>query len=49
MGRIQRKKPSGTKKKKQGVEKKPTSGLQETTGTGVKKAAPGETAAQGKK
>ena len=47
MGRIQRKKTSGTKKKKQGVEKKSNAGLQEATGTGVKKAVPGETAAQG--
>ncbi len=47
MGRIQRKKTSGTKKKKQGVEKKSNAGVQEATGTGVKKAAPGETAAQG--
>ena len=47
MGRIQRKKTSGTKKKKQGVEKKSNAGLQEATGTGVKKASPGETAAQG--
>ena len=47
MGRIQRKKTSGTKKKKQGVEKKSNAGKQEATGTGVKKAAPGATAAQG--
>jgi len=47
MGRIQRKKTSGTKKKTQGVENKPNAGLQEATGTGLKKAAPGETAAQG--
>ena len=47
MGRIQRKKPSGTKKKNQGVEKKSNTRAQEATGTGVKKAAPGETSAQG--
>jgi preprotein translocase subunit SecE len=49
MGRIQRKKPAGVKKKKQGVEKKSTPGVQEATGAGVKKAAPGEILAQGKK
>jgi len=47
MGRIQRKKTSGAKKKKQGAEKKSNASLQEATGTGVKKAVPGETAAQG--
>jgi len=47
MGRIQRKKTSGTKKKKQGAEKKSNAGVQDATGTRVKKAAPGETAAQG--
>jgi len=47
MGRIQRKKTSGTKKKKQGVEKKSNARLQEATGTGVKKAASGQTASQG--
>ena len=41
MGRIQRKKTSATKKKKS------TSGVKQTIGTGVKKAAPGETASQG--
>lgn len=49
MGRIQRKKPAGAKKKKQGVGKNSATGVQETTGTGVKKAAPGEMPAQGKK
>jgi preprotein translocase subunit SecE len=49
MGRIQRKKPAGTKKKKAGAEKKSTAGMQATTGTGVKKAAAGEMTAQGKK
>ena len=47
MGRIQRKKTSGAKKKKQGVEKKPAAGVQEATGTGVKKAAAAETSAWG--
>ncbi len=46
MGRIQRKKPSGAKKKKQGFEKKSATGAPETTGHDVKKIAPGETAAQ---
>ena len=41
MGRIQRKKTSATKKKKS------TTGVQQTIGAGVKKAAPGETASQG--
>ena len=47
MGRIQRKKPAGAKKKKSEVEKKSTAGLQEAAGIGVKKTASGETAAQG--
>ena len=47
MGRIQRKKTSGAKKKKQGVEKKPAAGVQEAAGIGVKKTAPGEIPAQG--
>ncbi len=41
MGRIQRKKTSATKKKKS------TTGVQQTMGAEVKKAAPGETASQG--
>ena len=41
MGRIQRKKSSATKNKKS------TTGVQQTIGAGVKKAAPGETASQG--
>ena len=41
MGRIQRKKTSATKKKKS------TTGVKQTSGAGVKKAAPGETASQG--
>jgi len=41
MGRIQRKKTSATKKKKS------TTGVQQTIGAGVKKAAPGQTASQG--
>ena len=49
MGRIQRKKTSGAKKKKQGVEKKPAAGVQEAAGNGVKKAAAGETSAWGLK
>jgi preprotein translocase subunit SecE len=47
MGRIQRKKTSGKKKKKQGVEDKSNAGLREAPGTGVKKAASIETASQG--
>jgi preprotein translocase subunit SecE len=47
MGRIQRKKPSATKKKKQSAEKKSTTGVQQTAKNGVKKAPPGETASQG--
>ena len=46
MGRIQRKKPPGAKKKKQGVDKKSAAGVQETTDQKVKKTAPGHTAAQ---
>ncbi len=49
MGRIQRKKPAGAKKKKQGAGINSTTGVQGTTGAGVKKAAPGEIPAQGKK
>ena len=49
MGRIQRKKPAGAKKKKSEVEKKSAPGVQEATGAGVIKAAPGEILAQGKK
>ena len=41
MGRIQRKKTSATKKKKS------TSGVKQSIGAGVKKAAPGETASPG--
>jgi len=41
MGRIQRKKTSATKKKKS------TTGVQQTIGAEVKKAAPGEKASQG--
>ena len=47
MGRIQRKKTSATKKKKQSTEKRSTTGVQQTIGTGVKKAAPGDMASQG--
>ena len=47
MGRIQRKKTSATKKKKQSAVKKSTTGVQQTIGTGVKKAAQGETASLG--
>jgi preprotein translocase subunit SecE len=47
MGRIQKKKTSGPKKKKQGVEKKSNAGRQEATGTGVKKAAGDEASARG--
>ena len=47
MGRIQRKKTSGAKKKKQGVDKKSNAGVPEATGIGVKKAAAGETSARG--
>jgi preprotein translocase subunit SecE len=49
MGRIQRKKTSGTKKKKQGVEKKSSAGTQKATGSGVKNAATGETSVSGMK
>ena len=49
MGRIQRKKSSGAKKKKQSVDKKSAAGVQETIGHEVKKVAPGETAAYVKK
>jgi len=49
MGRIQRKKPSGTKKKKQVVDKKSNAGVPEATGAGVKKAAAAETSARGTK
>ena len=47
MGRIQRKKPAGAKKKKSEVEKKTTARMQEADGIGVKKTAPGEIPAQG--
>ncbi len=44
MGRIQRKKPSGAKKKKQAVESS-APGIQPADSRAVKKAAPGDTAA----
>ncbi len=47
MGRIQRKKTSATKKKKQSTEKKSPTGVQQTIGAGVKKSAPGDMASQG--
>ena len=48
MGRIQRKKPSGAKKKKhQKVEKNPTAGLQSVVNRKVKKVALSEGAAKG--
>lgn len=46
MGRIQRKKPSGAKKKKQSVDKQSAAGALEATGQALKKAAPAESAAQ---
>ena len=48
MGRIQRKKSSAAKKKKQSTDKKSTTAGQQTVGTALTKAAPRETAAQGK-
>ena len=48
MGRIQRKKSSAAKKKKQSTDKKSATAGQQTVGTALKKAAPGETGAQGK-
>lgn len=46
MGRIQRKKTSGAKKKKQSVDKTSTTGTRDATGEALKKFAPAETAAQ---
>jgi preprotein translocase subunit SecE len=48
MGRIQRKKPAATKKKKANREKKPTSGAQSAVGSGINKAATGDVPARGK-
>ena len=48
MGRIQRKKTTGAKKKKPRVEKKSSGGVQESSVPGVKKAASGEIPAQGR-
>lgn len=45
MGRIQRKKPAGAKKKKQSVDKKSAAEAREDTGQALKKVAPAETAA----
>jgi preprotein translocase subunit SecE len=47
MGRIQRKKTSATKKKKQSAEKKSATKVQPTVGSGIQKAVPGETTSQG--
>ena len=49
MGRIQRKKPAGAKKKKKAVEKKSTDAMQAAAKTGVKKASVAEMPAPGKK
>jgi preprotein translocase subunit SecE len=49
MGRIQRKKPSGSKKKKSSSDKKAPVGLNQAHGQGLTKASAGETAKKNEK